>query len=217
MLDPFCGCGTAVHAAQKTNRRWIGIDITHLSVSLIEYRMQTAFNITPDVEGLPKSLEGAEELAKRDPHQFQIWAATRIKNIKPNEKKGPDRGIDGHGNILIGHDDDGNPVYKKVIVSVKAGQNIGVGMIDALAGVVKREGASFGIFVCVKKPTRAMIREVADRGMVSTPIGVEYPRIQIYTMRDYFDGRQPKLPDLSPAFLVAQIEKMESGRQVKLN
>ena len=87
VLDPFCGCGTAVHAAQKLNRQWVGIDITHLAISLIEKRLRDAFpKIQFEVEGTPKDLDGARNLALRDKYQFQWWACSLV-NAQPYQGK----------------------------------------------------------------------------------------------------------------------------------
>ena len=142
VLDPFCGCGTAVHAAQRLNRNWIGIDVTHLAIGLIEYRMKDAFGIKPKVIGVPTTLESAKELARRDKYQFEAWATTRIEGIMPNPKKGKDKGIDGKGYVQVGLDARGNIKYEKVIVSVKGGQHIGPAMVRDLKGT-GRKGESW--------------------------------------------------------------------------
>jgi len=121
VLDPFCGCGTAVHAAEKLHRLWIGIDITHLAVSLVEKRMKDAFpGITFEVHGTPKDIDGARNLAFRDKYQFQWWACSLV-NAQPyqGKKKGADTGIDG---LIYFQDDDKLP--KKIVVSVKGGENV---------------------------------------------------------------------------------------------
>ena len=130
VLDPFCGCGTAVHAAQKLNRKWIGIDITHLAISLIEKRMKDAFSgITFEVHGVPKDFDGAVDLARRDKYQFQWWACSLV-NAQPyqGKKKGSDTGIDG----LIFPLEDPDEAPKKIIVSVKGGEHVGSAMIRDL-------------------------------------------------------------------------------------
>ena len=213
VLDPFCGCGTAVHASQKLNRNWIGIDITHLAIGLIEYRMKEAFGIRPDVKGIPTSLESAKNLAYRDKYQFEVWAATRIDGIMPNQKKGRDRGIDGRGYIQVGADSRGQPKYEKIIVSVKGGQQIGPAMIRDLAGTVKREGAGFGIFVCIKEPTLEMKKEAASSEVFETPLGTKHQKVQIYTIGDYFAGRVPDLPQISNIMQVPSPEKRHTGKQ----
>jgi len=196
VLDPFCGCGTAVHAAQNMRRRWIGIDVTHIAIGLIEYRMRTVFKVRPRVVGAPTTLESAQNLADRDKYQFELWAATRIDGIRPNKKKGADRGIDGVGYMSTGADGRGNPLYGKVVVSVKGGGRLSPAMVRDLRGTVEREGAEFGIFVCIAAPTREMVREAARGGMFETMVGTRHQRIQIFTISDYFDGRQPDIPNI---------------------
>ena len=150
VLDPFCGCGTTIHAAHKLGRRWIGIDVTHLAISLIEKRLTDAFpGIEYEVHGTPKDLEGARDLASRDKYQFQWWAGSLVNAIPfGGKKKGADSGIDGiiyfkdfkkdHKGAAIGW------VTEKIIVSVKGGENVSVAMIRDLAHVVTREKAKLG-------------------------------------------------------------------------
>lgn len=199
VLDPFCGCGTAVHASQKLGRKWIGIDITHLAIGLIEYRMQTTCGVKPRVIGVPTTPEAAQALADRDKFQFEAWAATRIRGIRPNQKKGRDRGIDGRGYVHVGPDAKGNPKHEMIIVSVKGGRQIGPAMVRELRGTVEREDAAFGIFVCIKEPTSEMRKEAATGGVFETPLGNRHPKIQIYTVADYFGGHVPDLPGVSDA------------------
>src|SRR6202161_262268 len=79
VLDPFCGCGTAVHAAQKLKREWIGIDVTHPAIGLVERRLKEAFpGISFEVQGTPEDLDGARDLAARNKYQFQWWAVSLI-------------------------------------------------------------------------------------------------------------------------------------------
>ncbi len=136
VLDPFCGCGTAVHAAQKLRRKWIGIDITHLAISLIERRLRDAFRgIIFEVHGTPKDLDGARALAALDKYQFQWWAVSLVDAIPyGGKKKGADTGIDG----TIYFKPDGKAT-EKAIVSVKGGDNVGVPMVRDLGHVVDRE------------------------------------------------------------------------------
>src|SRR5262249_18736484 len=98
VLDPFCGCGTTVHAAQKLNRQWIGIDITHLAISLIRKRLHDAFGPIPiNVVGVPKDLDAARALAEQDKYQFQWWAVSLVDAVPyGGKKKGADSGIDGY-------------------------------------------------------------------------------------------------------------------------
>lgn len=216
VLDPFCGCGTTVHAAQRLEREWIGIDITHLAIGLIEYRLQTAFGVSPRVIGVPVTFDAAVELARRDKFQFEAWAVTRIRGVMPNERQVGDRGIDGRGRVYFVGDQDEKARYAKVFVSVKGGERLAPSMISELRGVVERDGAEFGVFVCLKEPTKGMKREAALGGVIKSRTGAVYPRIQIYTIQDYFAGRKPVLPAME-GYLEATGEKWrEGGRQSRL-
>lgn len=187
VLDPFCGCGTAVHAAQKLNRKWIGVDITHLAISLIEKRMKDAFpGISFEVHGVPKDFEGAVDLARRDKYQFQWWACSLL-NAQPyqGKKKGSDGGIDGL--IFTMEDPDAPP--SKIIVSVKGGDHVGSAMIRDLKGVVEREKAIIGLFVTLTEPTRDMIKEASSAGFHEVG-SKQYPKIQILTIKGLLEGRE---------------------------
>ena len=144
VLDPFCGCGTAIHAAQKLKREWIGIDVTHLAISLIEKRLKDAFpGLKYEVHGTPKDLEGARALAAQDKYQFQWWAVSLVNAVPfAGKKKGADSGIDG----LIYFKPEGKAT-EKAIVSVKGGDNVNVAMVRDLAHVVEREKAKIGVFI----------------------------------------------------------------------
>ncbi len=184
VLDPFCGCGTTVHAAQKLGRSWIGIDVTHLAVGLIEKRLREAFEgIEFKTHGVPQDLEGAKNLAARGRDdknyyfEFEKWALSLI-NAQPGNlsKKGADKGIDG--NLYFGAKHEG-----RAIVSVKAGDNVGVAMIRDLRGVIEREGAGIGVFLTLTEPSRPMITEAAGAGQFTLPgTDLSVPRIQIVTI-----------------------------------
>ena len=194
VLDPFCGCGTAVVVAQQLRRRWIGIDITHLAIGLIEFRLQDAFGIRPKVLGAPEDLDGARNLFERDPFQFEAWAVTRILGIKPNESQRGDGGIDGVGRFYLGRDGSGKEQYGKILVSVKGGKKTGVAMIRDFRGAMEREKAELGVFISLSKPTADMTAEAARAGRYREIKGRDFPRIQIFTVEDYFEGRRPDLP-----------------------
>ena len=215
VLDPFCGCGTAVHAAQKLKRQWLGIDITHLAVSLIEKRMKDAFpGIVFEVEGTPKDLEGAQNLALRDKYQFQWWACSLV-GAQPfqGKKKGADGGIDG----LNYFNDDGK-MPKKIIVSVKGGDNVSVAMVRDLAHVVEREKAEIGLFVTLTDSTAPMRTEAVKTGYYLSPItGASFSKIQILTIEGLMEGKErAQYPDLSAGgvtFKKAKVEEKTSGQK----
>jgi adenine specific DNA methylase Mod len=190
VLDPFCGCGTSIHAAQKLKREWIGIDITHLAISLIEKRLKDAFpGIAFEVHGTPKDLEGARDLAMRDKYQFQWWAVSLVNAVPfAGKTKGADSGIDG----LIYFKPEGKTT-EKAIVSVKGGDNVNVAMVRDLAHVVDREKAKIGVFITLADSTGPMRTEAVKTGFYETIYG-KYPKIQILTIRELFDGKQPNIP-----------------------
>ena len=207
VLDPFCGCGTAIHASQKINRKWIGIDITHLAISLVEKRLRDAFpGITFEVHGTPKDFESARDLAQRDKYQFQWWACSLV-NAQPyqGKKKGADSGIDG----LIFFQDDKSGA-KKIVVSVKGGENVGVPMIRDLGHVIDREKASIGLFLTLTDPTSPMTKEAVTAGYYESPAGASFPKIQILTIKGLLDGSErPRYPDLMQGGLMFKKAKKE--------
>jgi len=211
VLDPFCGCGTTVHAAQKLGREWIGIDITHLAISLIERRLKDAFpTIRFDVHGTPVDLDGARDLMNRDPYQFQWWATSLIGALPAGgKKKGMDRGIDGYLNFR-----DANNAPQVAIVSVKGGAHVGPDMIRVLKTVVDREKAAMGLFVSLAKPTREMEAERASAGFYETG-GKRFGKIQILTIEDLFDGKRPEVPfGFTEGFRAAPRERQNDQGQL---
>jgi site-specific DNA-methyltransferase (adenine-specific) len=207
VLDPFCGCGTTIHAAQKLGRQWIGIDVTHLAISLIERRLKDAFpGIAFEVHGTPKDLDSALDLARRDKYQFQWWAVSLVE-ARPygGKKKGADGGIDG---ILFFRSD--RDKTEKALVSVKGGENVGVGMVRDLVAVVEREKAAIGVLISLALPTRVMEREATAAGFYETPFE-KVPKIQIITLAELFQGKRPRIPriDVGATFRTAAREKAE--------
>jgi len=199
VLDPFCGCGTTIAVAQRLKRRWIGIDITHLSVNLIKHRLQNSFGEkvlqTYEVIGEPKDLAGAKELAKDDPFQFECWALGLVGARPVEKKKGADKGIDGR---LYFHDepDSSKAKTKQIILSVKAG-HVTVSHVRDLRGVVDREKAPIGVLISMEKPTRPMRTEAASAGFYKSPWQKEtYPRLQILTIEELLNGKRIDCPPL---------------------
>lgn len=200
VLDPFCGCGTAVVAAEKLGRRWIGIDVTHLAVALMKARLRRDFELEPGVDylvdGMPETTEAAQFLFDADPHQFQFWAVGAL-GAQPygavgssrKGKKGGDTGIDGQMFFRT----PGADKLEKAIISVKGGKNLGPSMVRDLRGVIEREKAAFGVFVCMDEPTRGMREEAAVAGVYRYG-SLTVPKLQIITVAEIIAGKQPKLP-----------------------
>ncbi len=213
VLDPFCGCGTTVHAAQKLNRKWIGIDITHLAIHLIQRRLKDAFpKIAFDIQGVPKDLSGARALAAQDKYEFQKWALAMI-DAQPYKggKKGGDGGVDGFLYIKP----DGKKT-EKVIVSVKGGQSLNPAMVKDLIVTVDQEGAKMGVFLTLEPPTKGMVTQAAAAGFYKTEYG-QFAKIQIVTVEDLFKPSNPlHLPwqDTSVFKKAAREKKPESQSEL---
>lgn len=214
VLDPFCGCGTAVHAAQKLGRQWIGIDVTHLAISLIEKRMQAAFpGVDFTVEGTPKDLASAEDLARRDKYQFQWWAVSMVDAMPyGGRRKGADGGIDG----IIYFKPDGKRT-EKALVSVKGGENVGVQMIRDLHSAMEREKAPIGVFLTRALPTSAMEREAAAVGRFhAEATGKSYARLQILTLAELFRGVRPDIPYVDATAAFRRAAREDTAKQGSL-
>lgn len=193
VLDPFCGCGTAIASAQKLKRRWIGIDITHLAISLMRSRLLDEFG--PDVakaykvEGDPKTLHDAHALAEQDKYQFQFWALGLVGARSQDQKKGADRGIDGR----LYFQDDSSGLMKQAILSVKGGHT-DVTHVRDLGHVVSREGAQIGVLVTLREPTRDMKKEAAGAGFYDSPWGGQHARLQVVTVEELLNGKRIDMP-----------------------
>lgn len=199
VLDPFCGCGTALTVAERLHRRWIGIDITHLAITLIKKRLIDTFGeeLAPyEIIGDPKDYTSACALAEHNRYQFEWWAVSLV-DAQPaqDKKKGPDTGIDGY----IYFFDDASGKAKKIVVQVKSGQ-VTRSQIGDLRGIMEREKAVIGAFLSLKEPTRAMRVEAAAAGFYepeSLP-GKKYPKLQLLTITDLLAGKKLEYPDLGP-------------------
>jgi len=208
VLDPFCGCGTAIVAAQKLNRRWIGIDITHLAIALIKYRLSDMFDLKEGTDyrvvGEPTSVEDARALAQHDRDEFQKWAIGLIPRARPyQDKKGKDTGIDG---VLFFKDDLNDP--KRALIQVKSGR-VSVKDIRDFRGVLEREGATLGLFVTLEPPTRDMVQEAEQAGFYTTPLGnLRIPRLQIRTVEALLGGEGFAIPSAALLMGVAQAERV---------
>lgn len=191
VLDPFCGCGTAIAAAQKLGRRWIGIDITHLAVTLIKHRLRDAFGdeAAYEVVGEPVTVDGARALAEEDRYQFQYWALGLVGARPHEQKKGADRGIDGRLPFF----DDNSGRAKEVLIQVKSGAVSSQAVRD-LRGTVEREGAALGVLISLEPPTAPMRKEAFAAGYYQSPDGEKYPRLQLLTAEELLDGYGVEMP-----------------------
>ena len=220
VLDPFCGCGTTISVAEQFNRRWIGIDITHLAITLMRHRLENAFGteLAPyEVIGDPKDLSSAQALAEQDRYQFEWWALGKVAARPAQDKrKGADTGIDGVLNFF----DDNSGKAKKVIVQVKSG-HVNAAYVRDLKGVLEREKSPIGVLITLEEPTRPMLQEAAAGGFYEPEHfpGLRYPRLQILTIEGLLSGKHIEYPRLAPEATFKRAErkrKAQDGEQKAL-
>ena len=204
VLDPFCGCGTAIAVAERLNRRWIGIDVTHLAISLMKNRLRDSFKddlSAYDVIGAPLDVESARALAIDSEHdgryQFEWWALGLIEARPARDgRRGADSGVDGYINFF----DDNTGRAKRVVVQVKSG-NVSVSQIRDLKGVLEREDAEIGVFITLNPPTRPMRAEAVSAGFYEPEHfpDLRFPRLQILTIEELLAGKEAEYPRIAPA------------------
>lgn len=193
ILDPFCGCGTTIEAAQRDGREWIGIDVALHAIKVIEARLEQLEGVADyKVEGIPRDFESAKRLAERDKYQFQWWANYLFNpHALREQKKGADKGIDGE---LFFPNGPGRP-WGRMLTSVKGGANVGVSMVREFRAVLEREKAEMGLFICLRAPTKAMRVEATAAGFADT-VHDGLPKLQIVSIEEWFEDKFPKLPPL---------------------
>ena len=217
VLDPFCGCGTTIAAAQALGRHWIGIDITHLAINLIKSRLKDSFDdsVMFDVIGEPTTVPDAEQLAETDPYQFQWWALGLVGARPVEQKKGADHGIDGR--ILFQGDKPGS--FESIILSVKAGHTNAAHVRD-LKGVLDREKAAIGVLISMQETTSAMRTEAVTAGFYeSATWGRKYPKVQLLTVAELLSGKKVEMPPIKQVgatFKKAPKVTSQKGEQDKL-
>lgn len=220
VLDPFSGCGTAISAAQKLGRRWIGIDITHLAIAMHKSRLKDMFDLEQRkdyaVIGEPEDIEGARQLAQDDRYQFQWWALSLIE-ARPlggqdgdkKGKKGSDRGIDG----IIPFIDDSSGKPKQVLIQVKSG-HVNSAVIRDLRGVLDREHAAVGVLITLEPASSEMNKEAVSTGFYESQLWQQkFPRLQILSIEDLLRGAVVKMPPPYSAFKKAQRVQKKEGSQ----
>lgn len=204
VLDPFCGCGTTVDAAQKLDRQWIGIDVTYIAIDLIDKRLRATYGKdvaeTYKVHGIPHDLSGARALFAANPFDFERWAVSLVAG-QPNEKQVGDKGIDG----VIRFPLDDKKATGRALVSVKGGATVNPSMVRDLVGTVEQQKAEMGVFVCLTEPTKGMREVESKSGVYSWPLtGTEYPKVQILTIAELLAGERPKMPTPFLPYVKAQ-------------
>jgi len=217
VLDPFCGCGTALVAAQKLNRKWIGVDITHLAIAVMKSRLEESFTgIHVEVIGEPQDLWGAKALARQDRYQFQWWALSRIK-AKPfpeERRKGADQGIDGVIDFVDRDEATGKDGMKRAVVSVKSG-HVHVKDIRELKDIASRH--AMGVFITLEPPTREMRTAAVSAGSYHSLLwDRDYPKIQILTIEELLQGKAVDMPPATSPYARAPKVSKKEGAQIAL-
>ena len=220
VLDPFCGCGTAIAVAERLNRKWIGIDVTHLAISLMRSRLRDSFGddlSDYEIIGSPADVESARALSleggNTGRYQFEYWALGLVE-ARPGRdmKKGADAGIDGYINFF----DDNSGKAKTVIVQVKSGR-VGSNIVRDLRGVMDRENADMSLLITLEPPTKPMNDEATSAGFYTPEAYPDrhFPRVQIATIEDILNGNGPAIPQLglsqSPTFRRAPRRRRAQG------
>jgi len=218
VLDPFCGCGTALVAAHKLNRKWIGIDITHLAIAVMKSRLEESFpGIQFEVVGEPQDLAGAKALARQDRYQFQWWALSRIK-AKPfpeERRKGADKGIDGVIDFVDREEATGKEGMKRAVVSVKSG-HVSVKDIRELKDIASKH--ALGVFITLEPPSRDMRTEGVSAGSYHSPLwDRDYLKIQILTIEELLQGKAVEMPSATSPYAKASKVSKKEGEQLGLN
>jgi DNA modification methylase len=202
VLDPFCGCGTTIDAAQRLRRRWTGIDITFIAIDLIEKRLRHAYGRpvtgTYSLYGIPRDLGGAHALFRHNPFDFERWAVSLV-GAQPNEKQVRDKGIDGVARFYLDKSTIG-----RVLISVKGGKTVTPQFVRDLIGTVDTQKAQMGVLIMMGASSPGVLDAVNHGGTYTWPInGSVFPRIQVVTVSDLLEGRRPKMPTLMLPYIQA--------------
>ena len=204
ILDPFCGCATALVASQKLKRKWIGIDVTYHSVKLLEERFEKnhlyanvlanglKHNIhSYDIIGEPESKYAAEELFKSNAHEFATWSILKI-NGKPNDKKTRDGGVDGFYDFMDGPN---RTKAMRGLIQVTGGEkSLTIDKVRAFCAVVNKNEVPIGIFITLHEPTDGMKREFLKQGEYVSHSGQKYPKIQFVMIAEIIENKTLDIP-----------------------
>lgn len=198
VLDPFCGCGTTIDAAEKLARKWIGIDVTQLAITLIKKRLRDTYGSRIEIltVGEPVTPAEASKLAEEDKYQFQWWALGLVDARPEQQKKGADKGVDGK---IVFRDDPNATRPEQIIIQVKGGKT-GVKDVRDLRGVLDREQAAIGVLISLQTPTKDMLTEAASVGFYThKTTHQQFPRLQLRTVKELMDGKGIERPSSAAA------------------
>ena len=203
VLDPFCGCGTAVVAAHHLGRRWAGIDISSMAIDIVQERRLDALGIQAQIEGIPRDLVSARRLASERWLDFQAWAVMQIAGMAANQRWGADGGIDGRGMLLVAPEGRDS---RLVLAQVKGGRTFRLSEFRDFLRVIEREDAACGVYITVERVRSPAARtEAAQLGEIAVGAG-RHPRAQLWSIEEYFGGSGPNLPALADPYTGRPIE-----------
>ncbi|MGI9310817.1 MAG: DNA-methyltransferase [bacterium] len=190
VLDPFCGCGTTIHAAINLKRKWAGIDISYYAIEVI--RRDRLKDITIELDGVPTDLRAAEAFARKDPFEFEKWAVSRIHGLAPNTVQRGDGGIDGRGLILYAEKKD-----NLCIAQVKSGAP-SVDALRAFQGNIVGGRAAVCLFITLRKKneTPTMKKLIAQSGYIEINHR-KFHRFVVWSVEEFFNGVEPRIPYLA--------------------
>lgn len=207
VLDAFCGCGTTIDAAESLKRRWIGIDISPVAISLIKRRLRDVYKSKLsdyEVKGIPVDEASAIKLWQENRYAFQDWWLLEFEAF--SQGKGADKGLDGIGLYKVGKQASDT---LKVAFQVKGGEHISSKDVDALLGILAKFDCGAGVFLTIEPPTKPMIETIATSGTIKTPIGT-FLKLQVLTLKQFFEGKRLKLPAENITFKKATTRKGQS-------
>lgn len=212
VLDPFCGCGTTIDAAQKLGRAWVGIDVTYLAIDLIQKRLRNTYGDEIlqryRVDGIPFDLDSAQALFEANPFDFERWAVSLVSG-QPNEKQVGDRGVDGVIRFPLD-----NKSMGRALVSVKGGRQLNPSMVRDLIGTVDGQRAEMGLLITMGPITRGMIEALNRSGSYIWPVNQRrYPKVQAVTVEELLAGHKPDLPTAILPYVKA---RAYAGEQLSL-
>ncbi len=200
VLDPFCGCATTLEAAQKLGRKWIGIDIAiHAIKRVASVRLEERMGLKQGddfiIEGVPRNLEGAQDLWERDKYHFQKWAVEQVNGFVTS-KKTSDGGIDGR---LYFRQNWQSKELDSMVLEVKGGKHVSIGDVRALKGVLDNDNALMAGLIVMKKPSKVQLRNfrsfMAQTGVL-TINGFDYPNMQLLSVEEIFEGKRFVTPSV---------------------
>ena len=193
VLDPFCGCGTAIEAAHLLNRQWAGIDISSFAIDLIRRERPHLKNLNIQAERIPKNMRDAHALARDNRLAFEAWAVDRLPGFAPNTKQTGDKGVDGRGKLAHDPDDFDS---RLALAQVKSGAKVSPSDLRDFIGAMDLQEAAIGRFITLEPVASGdMHKDAASLGSVSV-LGESYPRLKLWSIRDYFNHQPPMLPDM---------------------